>query len=184
MFPSREASRHIYAYSLFACELYLTWDVRNSSHNATREKPHYSVGDDPCCWLDGFPRPSTVAIGGVHTSFFMSETELVKQLTEVREKGFDESFAHFCAKTFSSHEYPPENLAAAKMHAFYLRMAVEMLTDEESREVLLSGAGVEGGVDAAFRELTRKSLEAAVKSERPFCEVFVERWCRHWAGDE
>ena len=181
MFPSREASRHIYAYSLFACELYLTWDVSNSSHNATREKPHYSVGDDPCCWLDGIPRPSTVAIGGVHTSFFMSETELVRQLAEKRENGFDEPFALFCAKTFSSFQYPSENLAAARMHAFYLRQALEGLTDTEGREVLFHKAVAGDRIEMAFREVTRESYEAALESGRPFCEIFIENWCRYWA---
>lgn len=142
------------------------------------------MGDDPCCWLDGFPRPSTVAIGGVHTSLFMSEAELARQLIEVREKGFDEPFALFSAMIFSSFQYPAENLAAARMHAFYLRLALERLTDTEGREVLFHEAVKGDRMEAAFRDVTCESYEAALESGRPFCEIFVENWCRHWAEED
>ena len=138
------------------------------------------MGDDPCCWLDGFPRPSTVAIRGVHTSF-MSEAELIQQLCEVKEKGFDESFSHFCAKTYSSYKYPPENHIPGIMHAHYLRLALELLTDAEGRKELFHGTSEGDKMDAAFQQVTRESYRAVLESDRSFCEIFVENWCHHWA---
>ena len=113
----------------------------------------------------------------------MSEAELARQLTEVREKGFDEPFALFCAKTFSSFQYSPEDLAAAKMHAFYLRLALEKLVAANSREDLLPGAVAGDKIEVAFREVTRESYQAALESGLPFCELFVEKWCRYWAQE-
>ena len=51
----------------------------------------------------------------------MTEEELRKGLETILEKGFDQSFAEYCAVTFSSYTYPEENLAAARMHALALR---------------------------------------------------------------
>ena len=114
----------------------------------------------------------------------MSEEELIKQICKIRQEGFTDSFAQFCARIFSSYHYPPENLAAARMHAFYLRLALERLTDAKGREELFHEA-VEGGrMEAAFWEVTRRSYEAALESDRPFCEIFVGNWCRHWAKED
>ena len=113
----------------------------------------------------------------------MSETELVRQLAEKREKGFDEPFALFCAKTFSSFQYFPENLAAARMHAFYLRQTLERLVDANTREELLHGAVAGDKIEVAFRDVTREGYQAALESGLPFCELFVEKWCRYWAQE-
>lgn len=111
----------------------------------------------------------------------MDRSELDRQIAEVLEKGFDDSFAVFCATTFSSYRYPPENLAAARMHAFYLRSALEMLSDAESREALLGKTEGDNPLEEAFREVTANSYEAALSGDRPFCEVFVQLWCERWA---
>jgi hypothetical protein len=111
----------------------------------------------------------------------MSEAELARQLTEVREKGFDEPFALFCAKTFSSFEYSPENLAAARMHAFYLRQALEKLVDANTREELLHGAIAGDKIEGVLMKVTRESYQATLESGRLFCELFVEKWCASFA---
>ena len=109
----------------------------------------------------------------------MSDSELVRQLNAVLEKGFDGSFAAFCAMTLASYTYPPEGLSRARMHAHYLRLALEVLTDPEGRERLFRQAGE--GEDEAFREVAMESYRAALESDRPYCEVFVERWCAYYA---
>ena len=111
----------------------------------------------------------------------MSEKELIQHLCEVKQKGFDESFASFCAKTYASYQYPPENHVPAMMHAHYLRLALETLTDAEGREALFHAAAEGDKKEVAFQELTREIYQAAQKSDRPFCELFVEKWCRYWA---
>lgn len=111
----------------------------------------------------------------------MSEEELIKQICKIRQEGFTDSFAQFCARIFSSYHYLPENLAAARMHAFYLRLALERLTDANGREELFREAAEGDRTEAAFLEVIRQSYEAALESDRPFCEIFVGNWCRHWA---
>lgn len=113
----------------------------------------------------------------------MDQKELISALKELMRTGFDSSFASFCAKTFSSHRYPPGNLAAARMHAFYLRMALEVLTDSSTREELFA-AEAKGLTrnEEAFRLVTIESFQAALSSVRPFAELFVEKWCAVWAG--
>ena len=111
----------------------------------------------------------------------MSEAELARQLTEVREKGFDEPFALFCAKTFSSFQYSPENLAVARMHAFYLRQALGRLVYANTREELLHGAVAGDKMEATFLEITKESYQAALESDRPVCELFVEKWCARFS---
>ena len=110
----------------------------------------------------------------------MDKSELDRQIAEVLEKGFDESFADFCAKTFSSYSYPPENLAAARMHAFYLRFVLEALKrispdkiECADKTFELSDTAIEIGI-----ECYKNSLSDDVD----FCREFIKEWCRHWAG--
>jgi len=108
----------------------------------------------------------------------MDRTELDRQIAKVLEEGFDNSFAAFCAKTFSSYTYPPESLAAARMHALYLRLALEALSSPETRNEILESVGHEESREqAAFRKTVRESYRAALGSDHPFCEIFVEMWC-------
>ena len=111
----------------------------------------------------------------------MDPSELNRQITEVIGRGFDESFVRFCAETFSSYRYPPEYLVAARMHTFYLRAALEMLSCAELREALFGQTEVDDPLMKAFREVTANSYEAALSGDRPFCEVFVRLWCERWA---
>lgn len=103
----------------------------------------------------------------------MNKSELDRQIAEVLEKGFEESFAAFCAKTFSSYSYPPENLAAARMHAFYLKVALGML----------SGSSPEEGLPLmdVCRQVTENSYRSALEDDRQFCEIFIENWCVYFA---
>lgn len=103
----------------------------------------------------------------------MTKTELDQQIAEVLEKGFDESFTAFCAKTFSSYSYPPEHLAAARMHAFYLKAALGML----------SGSVPEEGLPLmdVCRQVAEKSYRSALKNDRQFCEIFIENWCSYFS---
>lgn len=112
----------------------------------------------------------------------MDTAELDNSLREMMEKGFDDSFAAFCAEVFSSYQYSPEKLALAKMHAFYLRIALENLSCPETREELLTD-GVEGedNLDRAFRTVAVESYRTALFSDRPFHELFVELWCAFWS---
>ena len=112
---------------------------------------------------------------GVHT-FIMHKSELADRLKEIQEKGFDDSFAEFCADTFSSYEYPKERLAAARMHAHFLRVFIqEYLTDpcpEERQE--------------DYMRVGMAAIDEVLEGERPtamaFCRAFVEKWCRFCAG--
>ena len=109
----------------------------------------------------------------------MDITELEGQLADILKKGFDDSFASFCARTLASFDYSPAGRARAKMHAHYLRLALGVMTDPESREELFRPTGE--GDDDAFRVVTMESCRAALESDRPFCEVFVEKWCGYYA---
>ena len=109
----------------------------------------------------------------------MNYAELRRQLAEIQKEGFDDSFASFCAKTFSSYQYPPENFSAARLHAFYLRHAIRMILSEEHKELLFLEA-VETPVEAVLKEVTKKCLNCP--SAQAFCESFIELWCRRWAG--
>ena len=105
----------------------------------------------------------------------MTEDELGRRVEEILEKGFDGEFARFCAETFSSYTYPEENLAAARMHAFYLRVAL----------CFLSGREVDDGIPCLeeCRAVAEKSRRAALKGDRPVEEVFVRMWCSFLSGD-
>jgi hypothetical protein len=103
----------------------------------------------------------------------MDTAELERQVAEFVRRGIDEPFARFCAEAFSRHDYPPEGIAAARMHLFYLRLAIELLLGEEPADVPFL---------EECRTVTRDSRDCALESGRPFCEVFVEKWCAYWAG--
>ena len=109
----------------------------------------------------------------------MDTIELDRDLAEVQKKGFDESFALFCADTFSSFSYPDESLAAARAHAYFLRIFIEervtgSTTIEEIPECLYE----------TFREVGRQSIQDTLSSVNPSgmecCRAFVRNWCeRH-----
>lgn len=104
----------------------------------------------------------------------MTKAELDRHLAKVLEKGFDESFADFCARTFSSYNYSPENLAPARMHAFYLKVAMGMLlgaTPDEDIPLM-----------NVCRQLAENSCRSALDTDRPFCEIFIENWCAYYAS--
>ena len=112
----------------------------------------------------------------------MQPSELDRQLAEMLEKGFNGSFLKFCAEEFSSHRYAPENLPAARMHAFYLRMALELLPcgDEDALQ-----PPEETGSDRVlveFYRITRECYLDSTESGTDFCESFIRRWCDSWAG--
>ena len=112
----------------------------------------------------------------------MDTAELDNSLREMMEKGFDDSFATFCARIFASYQYSPENLPAARMHAFYLRMALEVLSDPVTREKLFYNEGEgEERLLKVFRSVAKKSYRTALSSDRPFSAIFVEQWCRFFA---
>ncbi len=103
----------------------------------------------------------------------MTKAELDRHLAKVLEKGFDESFADFCARTFSSYNYPPENLAPARMHAFYLKVAMGMLlgaTPDEDIPLM-----------NVCRQVAEESCRSALETDRPFCEIFIENWCAYYS---
>ena len=111
---------------------------------------------------------------GVHT-FLLEIDELQKELARVREKGFDDAFALFCAETFACYSYPPGNRAAARMHAFYLRLFME--------EVISGSSGIETvpvRLQTTFREVSRLCIERALSStDLPgiqCCRTFVRCW--------
>ena len=106
----------------------------------------------------------------------MEPSELDRQIAEVVERGFDESFILFCADTFSSFDYPVEKLAAARMHAFYLRLFMELhLSGEAVRET--------GRLPEAVKMIGEKSMEETLSLPQPsgeaFCRLFVRNWCRY-----
>ena len=111
----------------------------------------------------------------------MDTAELDNSLREVMEKGFDDSFAAFCAKTYSSYEYPPENQAAAKMHAFYLRIALESLCENEKKAEILGGntgfISLSPLERLCFKTASIASNEALC-GRGSFAEIFVDNWCK------
>ena len=88
------------------------------------------------------------------------------------EKGFDDSFKAFCARIFSSYRYSPDGLAAARMHAFYLRLFIEeRVSGETSIESLPEN------LREVFREVGRRSVQETLSSGNPSgmdcCRAFV-----------
>ena len=111
----------------------------------------------------------------------MQQYELEAAILKIRNEGFDESFIHFCAKTFSSYTYPPETVAAARMHAFYLRLALDALCDSKSKVRILSmehpGEGDVKSPDKLCLFIAGESYRAALCGESSFQEQFIRRWC-------
>ena len=129
------------------------------------------VGVDPCCGLERFPKTQYSCTRGAH--FFMDYSELIRQLAEIQEKGFDDSFTVFCAETFASYNYRPEYLSAARMHALYLRLAMKMIMGES---VFLPLPLLNECLTIAH-----ECARDANGSGRSFCENFVMRWCARWS---
>lgn len=100
----------------------------------------------------------------------------------VQERGFDEAFAEFCAKTFSSFSYPPESLAAARMHAYYLRLFLEERVNGRS----LSGV-IPESLLGAFREAGERAIRETLSREHPSgvdcCRAFVRSWCKYYSKE-
>ena len=106
----------------------------------------------------------------------MDITELDRDLAEVQKEGFEESFALFCADTFSSFSYPEENLASARAHAYYLRLFIEeRVTGRSSMEEIPEG------LYETFREVGRQSILDTLSSVNPSgmecCRRFITNWC-------
>ena len=119
---------------------------------------------------------------GVHT-FIMHKSELADRLKEIQEKGFDDSFAEFCSDTFSSYEYPKERLAAARMHAFWLRIFIE---DYLSGMSLDSNGEYYGDIYRMAIEIGLQVVDWSLGRETStgddFCREFVRRWCERCAS--
>ena len=106
------------------------------------------------------------------------------ELAELLEKGFEDSFPEFCARTFASFKYPPERLAAARSYAFWLRTFLEdylsgmsLNTDSES-----SGNIYEVAIEIG-RQVVDWSLERETTTGNDFCREFVKRWCERCVRD-
>lgn len=100
-------------------------------------------------------------------------------LAEVQKKGFDDSFALFCAETFSSFSYPKETIAAARMHAYFLCLFIEeRVSGEISREEIPES------LREIFREVGEQSVRDTLSSSNPSgmecCRAFVRNWCERF----
>ena len=108
--------------------------------------------------------------------FFMTELQLKQALRELREEGFDESFARYCASTFSSHTYPAQKLGAARMHAFFLRCFLDAYLSGD-----FSWEGEPEGIDGTVLTVGRRSVDETLTMDSPtataFCRAFVRIWC-------
>ena len=106
----------------------------------------------------------------------MDITELDKSLAEVQKKGFDDAFARFCADTFLSFSYSEENLAAARMHAHFLRLFIEERVTGRSLKEEIPESLYE-----TYRKVSERSIRDTLSSEHPSgmgcCRAFVGRWC-------
>ena len=82
----------------------------------------------------------------------MTEQQLKLALWQIRKEGFEESFTDYCARTCSSHTYPEEKFAAAKMHGFFLRYFIGAYLDDYfiDAEKLMELAGKAGIVPATL----------------------------------
>ena len=120
------------------------------------------------------------------STLFLKQSELDAAIRAVRDEGFDESFSRFCARTFSSHAYPSKNLAAARMHAHFLRLAIEALCDNKTKAGVLSmeNSGIYNTDDpeTLCLQIAQECYRNALKGIGSFCELFIERWCSELAG--
>lgn len=114
----------------------------------------------------------------------MSESDLKRELAELLEKGFEDSFPEFCARTFASFKYPRERLAAARSYAFWLRTFLE---DYLSEMTLNLDEEPSGDVCEIAIEIGRQvidwSLERETTTGNEFCREFVKRWCERYARE-
>ncbi|MBP3257713.1 MAG: hypothetical protein J6M23_06955 [Bacteroidales bacterium] len=93
-------------------------------------------------------------------------------------KRIDGSFAAFCAKTFSSYNYHPGSLAAARMHAFILRLFLEKQTSGPSPQ-----DEIPESLRETFREVGEQAIRDTLSSEHPSgmkcCRAYVRNWCQY-----
>ena len=114
----------------------------------------------------------------------MLESELDAALGGILERGFDDSFPSFCARTLSSHEYPNGNVSAARMHAFWLRVFIEdRLYGKDAKD----GFGFYGELFETALEIGGQVVDWALGREETtgneFCREFVKRWCERYARE-
>lgn len=118
----------------------------------------------------------------------------------ILDEGFDEAFPLFCARTLSSFSYPPGNLLAARMHAYYLREALDFLTTtavEQSNGIIRLGEEIAAANAYAERmglsmgEPMEASLaigwacyQAVLERGEDFCRLFISNWCRFYSDGE
>lgn len=106
----------------------------------------------------------------------MTEQQLKQALRELRDKGFDESFADYCATTCASFTYPREKLTAARMHAFFLRYFISAYLDGYfSEETKLDG--IENTIWKVGKQSFDQTLETENATAMTFCRAFVKNWC-------
>ena len=110
----------------------------------------------------------------------MTEDELRKGLEAILEKGFDESFAEYCATTFSSYTYPDGNLAAARMHALALRAYIQYylyaIPLETCMPAFLCDACRTIGETTVEMVLSKQDAKSNV-----FCKEYVYNWLQYCA---
>ena len=111
----------------------------------------------------------------------MDIAELDRQIAEIMEKGFDESFIRYCAETFSSYTYAPSNLAAARRHAFYLRLFMD---ERLSGGIAFEVDGLHGVVQMIGEKTVDETLSLQHPSGKAFCRLFVRNWCRSFSLEE
>lgn len=108
--------------------------------------------------------------------FFMTEQQLKLALWQIRKEGFEESFTDYCARTCSSHTYPEEKFAAAKMHGFFLRYFIGAYLDD----YFIDAEKLEG-IESTVWEVGKKSIDETLQTENAtamsFCRAFVKNWC-------
>ena len=107
----------------------------------------------------------------------MEETQLQALLKDRMKTGFDADFAAFCAETLASHSYTSENLAKARMHAFYLRLVLELLTSDDEP---ISEENANDPSDVAIK-IGEHCYEKSLQEGTDFCREFVKEWCSYWA---
>ena len=111
----------------------------------------------------------------------MDTAELDRQIAGILEKGFDESFIRYCAETYSSYTYASSNVAAARRHAFYLRLFMEEHLSGET-------ACGTGRLHGTIRMIGEKTFEEILSMQHPsgmaFCRLFVRNWCRYHSLEE
>ena len=112
----------------------------------------------------------------------MDKSELVRQLSDIRDRGFGRSFARYCSDTFSSFSYSGETLEAAMSHAHYLRLFIE-----ETVSGAVPKNEIPEDLRGTFREVSGLSIRETLRSESPSgmecCRLFVTNWCEALSQD-